>query len=110
MACTVDVFVVRAGTQFEVQATNTVGEIVATPAISDGMLLARTLKHLHARRPAAELTAARRRRFQLRRPSRRSSARRASAATSDTGFSSSDCRSRSAAVARSPSFAAMAPA
>ena len=44
-----DVFVVRAGAQFEVQATNSVGEVVmATPAISDGVLLVRTLKHLYA--------------------------------------------------------------
>ena len=43
-----DVFVVRAGPQFEVLATNAMGEtIMATPALSDGVLLVRTLKHLY---------------------------------------------------------------
>jgi outer membrane protein assembly factor BamB len=48
-----DVFVVRAGQEFEVLATNTMGEtIMATPAISDGVLLVRTLKHLYGLGPA----------------------------------------------------------
>ncbi|HET7294022.1 MAG TPA: ankyrin repeat domain-containing protein [Vicinamibacteria bacterium] len=43
-----DVFVVRAGSEFEVVATNAVGEpVMATPAISDGVLLVRTLRHLY---------------------------------------------------------------
>ena len=43
-----DVFVVRAGPQFELLHTNAMGEtIMATPAISDGVLLVRTLKHLY---------------------------------------------------------------
>jgi outer membrane protein assembly factor BamB len=43
-----DVFVVRAGPQYELLATNAMGEVVmATPAISDGVLLVRTLKHLY---------------------------------------------------------------
>ena len=43
-----DVFVVRAGPQYEVLGTNAMGEVVmATPAISDGVLLVRTLKHLY---------------------------------------------------------------
>ena len=49
-----DVFVVRAGPQFEVLAQNAMGEtIMATPAISDGVLLVRTLKHLYGLVPAA---------------------------------------------------------
>ena len=43
-----DVFVVRAGRQYDLLATNTMGEVViATPAISDGVLLVRTLKNLY---------------------------------------------------------------
>ena len=43
-----DVFVVRAGPQYELLGTNAMGEVVmATPAISDGVLLVRTLKHLY---------------------------------------------------------------
>jgi outer membrane protein assembly factor BamB len=43
-----DVFVVKAGRQFEVLHENAMGEpIMATPAISDGVLLVRTLKHLY---------------------------------------------------------------
>ena len=43
-----DVFVVRAGPQYELLATNAMGEVVmATPAISDGVLLVRTLKNLY---------------------------------------------------------------
>lgn len=43
-----DVFVVRAGLQYELLGTNAMGEVVmATPAISDGVLLVRTLKHLY---------------------------------------------------------------
>ena len=42
-----DVFVVRAGPQFELLATNSMGEVIlATPAISDGMIFIRTLHHL----------------------------------------------------------------
>jgi outer membrane protein assembly factor BamB len=43
-----DVFVVRAGSQYEVLATNGVGEpVIATPAISGGVLVVRTLKNLY---------------------------------------------------------------
>jgi outer membrane protein assembly factor BamB len=43
-----DVFVVRAGRQYELLTTNAMGEVVmATPAISDGVLLVRTLKNLY---------------------------------------------------------------
>ena len=43
-----DVFVVRAGPRYELLATNAMGEVVmATPAISDGLLLVRTLKNLY---------------------------------------------------------------
>lgn len=39
---------VRAGPRFELLATNAMGEtIMATPAMSDGVLLVRTLKHLY---------------------------------------------------------------
>ena len=44
-----DVFVVRAGPTFELLATNSLGEILmASPAISDGMLFFRGLKHVFA--------------------------------------------------------------
>jgi outer membrane protein assembly factor BamB len=43
-----DVFVVRAGPQYELLGTNAMAEVVmATPAISDGVLLVRTLKNLY---------------------------------------------------------------
>ncbi len=42
-----DVFVVKAGPEFELLATNSLGEVIlATPAISDGMIFIRTLHHL----------------------------------------------------------------
>ncbi len=42
-----DVFVVRAGPEFELLATNTMDEVImATPAISGGMIFIRTLHHL----------------------------------------------------------------
>jgi outer membrane protein assembly factor BamB len=44
-----DVYVVKAGTQFEVLATNPLGEVaMATPAISEGVLFFRTRGHLTA--------------------------------------------------------------
>lgn len=44
-----DVFVVKAGPKYELLATNTVGEVMmATPAISDGMVIVRGIKHLFA--------------------------------------------------------------
>jgi outer membrane protein assembly factor BamB len=44
-----DVFVVRAGPAYELLATNPMGEVlIATPAISDGMIFVRGLKHLYA--------------------------------------------------------------
>lgn len=44
-----DVFVVRAGPKYELIATNPVGEVLmATPAIADGVLYVRGLKHLFA--------------------------------------------------------------
>jgi outer membrane protein assembly factor BamB len=44
-----DVFVVKAGPKFELLATNPVGEaLMATPAISDGMLILRGHKHVYA--------------------------------------------------------------
>jgi outer membrane protein assembly factor BamB len=44
-----DVFVVRAGPRFELMATNPVGEaLMATPAITDGMLILRAHKHVYA--------------------------------------------------------------
>jgi outer membrane protein assembly factor BamB len=43
-----DVHVVRAGPQYELVATNGVGEpVMATPAVSGGVLVLRTLKHLY---------------------------------------------------------------
>jgi outer membrane protein assembly factor BamB len=42
-----DIFVVRAGPQYELLGTNPMGEVcMATPAISDGLLVVRTVKHL----------------------------------------------------------------
>jgi len=42
-----DVFVVRAGRQYELLATNAMGEVImATPAVSDGVMVVRTLNHL----------------------------------------------------------------
>jgi outer membrane protein assembly factor BamB len=44
-----DVFVVRAGPKFELLATNPMGKaLMATPAISDGMLIVRTADHVYA--------------------------------------------------------------
>jgi outer membrane protein assembly factor BamB len=44
-----DVFVVKAGPEFEVMATNPMGEVImATPAVSGGMMFIRTLHHLVA--------------------------------------------------------------
>ena len=44
-----DVFVVKAGPKYELLAKNPVGEVMmATPAISDGMLIVRTVSHLYA--------------------------------------------------------------
>ncbi len=44
-----DVFVVKAGPKYELLATNSVGEVMmATPAISDGLVIVRGLKHLFA--------------------------------------------------------------
>jgi outer membrane protein assembly factor BamB len=43
-----DVFVIRAGPAYELLARNSMGEIcMATPAISDGLLLIRGRDHLH---------------------------------------------------------------
>lgn len=56
-----DVFVVKAGLKYELLATNPVGEVMmATPAISDGMVIVRGIKHLFAfGEPAAAKTAKR---------------------------------------------------
>ena len=44
-----DVFVVKAGPKYEFLAKNPVGEtIMATPAITDGLLIVRTVSHLYA--------------------------------------------------------------
>jgi outer membrane protein assembly factor BamB len=44
-----DVFVVKAGPKYELLAKNPVGEVMmATPAISDGLLIVRTTSHLFA--------------------------------------------------------------
>lgn len=44
-----DVFVVKAGPSYELLAKNPVGEVMmATPAISDGLLIVRTVSHLYA--------------------------------------------------------------
>jgi outer membrane protein assembly factor BamB len=56
-----DIFVVKAGPQFELLAQNAMGEVLmATPAISDGILFVRGLKHLYAigEKPAASPAAA----------------------------------------------------
>jgi hypothetical protein len=43
------VFVVKAGPKYELLAKNPVGEVMmATPAISDGLLIVRTISHLYA--------------------------------------------------------------
>jgi outer membrane protein assembly factor BamB len=44
-----DVFVVKAGPTYELLATNSMGEVLmATPAISDGLIIVRGLKHIYA--------------------------------------------------------------
>jgi outer membrane protein assembly factor BamB len=44
-----DIFVVKAGPKYELLAKNPVGEVMmATPAISDGLLIVRTVNHLFA--------------------------------------------------------------
>ena len=44
-----DVFVVKAGPSYELLATNPIGEVLmATPAISGGVILVRSMKHLYA--------------------------------------------------------------
>ncbi len=44
-----DVFVVKAGPKYELLSKNPVGEVMmATPAISDGLLIVRTISHLFA--------------------------------------------------------------
>jgi outer membrane protein assembly factor BamB len=44
-----DIFVVKAGPQFELLSQNSMGEVLmATPAISDGVLYVRGIKHLYA--------------------------------------------------------------
>ena len=44
-----DVFVVKAGPSFELLSTNPMGEVImATPAVSGGMIFIRTLGHLVA--------------------------------------------------------------
>src|SRR5918999_1945850 len=44
-----DVFVVKAGPKYELLAKNPVGEVMmATPAISDGLLIVRGVKHVYA--------------------------------------------------------------
>ncbi|HKO62880.1 MAG TPA: PQQ-binding-like beta-propeller repeat protein, partial [Pyrinomonadaceae bacterium] len=44
-----DVFVVKAGPKYELLATNPVGEVLmATPAISDGLVIVRSTKHVYA--------------------------------------------------------------
>lgn len=48
-----DIFVVKAGPKYELLATNPVGEVMmATPAISDGLLIVRGLTHLYAFGPS----------------------------------------------------------
>jgi outer membrane protein assembly factor BamB len=52
-----DVFVLRAGATYELLATNPMGEpLMATPAISDGLLIVRSRGHVYAigERPAAK--------------------------------------------------------
>ena len=42
-------FVVKAGPRYELVSTNLMGEpLMATPAISDGVILIRGQRHLHA--------------------------------------------------------------
>jgi outer membrane protein assembly factor BamB len=44
-----DMYVVKAGSSPEVLAKNTLSEVImATPAVSDGMLFVRTMGHLYA--------------------------------------------------------------
>ena len=44
-----DIFVVKAGPKYDLLATNPVGEVMmATPAISDGLVIVRALKHVFA--------------------------------------------------------------
>jgi outer membrane protein assembly factor BamB len=44
-----DVFVVKAGPKYELLSKNPVGEVMmATPAISDGLVIVRTVSHLYA--------------------------------------------------------------
>jgi outer membrane protein assembly factor BamB len=44
-----DVFVVKAGTKYELLSKNPVGEVMmATPAISEGVVIVRTVSHLYA--------------------------------------------------------------
>ncbi|HYJ88958.1 MAG TPA: PQQ-binding-like beta-propeller repeat protein [Pyrinomonadaceae bacterium] len=52
-----DVFVVKAGPKYELLATNPVGEVMmATPAISGGLVIVRGLKHIFAFGPATPAT------------------------------------------------------
>jgi outer membrane protein assembly factor BamB len=52
-----DVFVVKAGPKYELLATNPVGEVMmATPAISDGLVIVRGVSHLFAFGEAAAKT------------------------------------------------------
>jgi outer membrane protein assembly factor BamB len=52
-----DIFVVKAGPKYELLATNPVGEVMmATPAISGGLVIVRGLKHIFAFGPAAPAT------------------------------------------------------
>ena len=54
-----DVFVLKAGAKYELLATNPIGEVMmATPAISDGMIFIRGQKHLFAIAEKAAQTAA----------------------------------------------------
>lgn len=49
-----DIFVVKAGAKYELLATNPVGEVMmATPAISDGLVIVRGVKHVFAFADAA---------------------------------------------------------
>jgi hypothetical protein len=44
-----DIFVVKAGAAYELLSTNPMGEVLmATPAISDGLIIVRGIKHLYA--------------------------------------------------------------
>jgi outer membrane protein assembly factor BamB len=44
-----DVFVVKTGPKYELLAKNPVGEVMmATPAVSDGLLIVRTVSHIYA--------------------------------------------------------------